>query len=289
MKRVALIFLSALFVLFVAITFLKSRSSDTSAENGASEKTLAEKEKILSFWELYRQATAHRHAGRWQEAAADYQKALALNDRHEDALYYLGNIHLELGEFDGAEKAWKRLVQVNPHSARAHFQLGDLYLSLEREKPPDIEAARIEYRRALEINKEETGPVLRLGQIALIQGNLTEAQNYFDAVIGSNFKSVEAHFLNGYTAWKKGDSQKALNLLSHAAKHSQSEKPVQGVPGEGDTKTGQALGMSARQTLFQAHFQGLPELDEAGLSQQMEAKYQALDAFLEEIRKKMKT
>ena len=246
MKKIIFIFISVLFVLFVTITLLKSPSSPVNSESDDSEKMLVEKEKIQRFWVNYRQATEHRIAGRKKKAAVDYQRALMLNDQHEDALYYLGNIYLDLGDIEGAEKVWKRLVQINPNSARTYFQLGDLYLIIEQNTLFNIQLAEVEFQRALEINKEETAPLLRLGQIALIHSNLSDARSLFEAVTASNFKSVEAYFLDGYIAWKKGDKQKALNLLVQAAEASRPVEPTHGVLGEGDTKSGNAHGLPER-------------------------------------------
>lgn len=285
MKRVFFIILSLLLVLFVAITLLKHRSSEVNSENSGVEKTITEKKKIQRFWEIYRQATEHRIAGNYQEAAEEYSRALRLNNRHEDTLYYLGNMYLELGEFREAEKAWKRLVQINPNSARAHFQLGILYLNFEQKEFFNIKSAEVEFKRALEINKEETGPLLRLGQIALIRGDLPEAQHYFNAVIGSNYRSVEAHFLNGYITWKTGNSRKALSLLEKAVKYSRPLEPVKGILSEGDTKQGRSSGMPNRYPIFQNHLRDLSELDESILPQQMDVRYQKLESLLNRIRK----
>jgi tetratricopeptide (TPR) repeat protein len=292
MKRVFFTILAGLLVLFIITLAFKFESSNVENEQGDDEKKIVEKEKIQRFWKIYRQAREHRIAGRLKEAAEDYQTALVLNDQHEDALYYLGNVSLELGRFKDAEKAWKRLVEVNPNSARAHFQLGDLYLCLEREEFFNVASAEAEFRQALEINREETGALLRLGQIALIRGNLSEAGRYFDAVTASNYQSVEAHFLKGYIAWKKGNWQKALALLGKAVKYSRPSKPVKGVLGEGDTKSGRPLSLSERthcRPLFYTHVKDLSGLDESSLSQQMEGRYQKVDAFLEQVRSKVQS
>jgi tetratricopeptide (TPR) repeat protein len=286
MKKNFLIFFSALLVLVAIIAFLKTRSPQEGSANGADAKTLAEKERIKRFWEIYRDATAHRMAGRTPEAAAGYREALALNGEHEDALYYLGNMCLDLGEYKTAEESWQRLAQINPHSARAHLQLGNLYLNVEQQKFFNLNNAEREFQQALQINQEETGPLLRLGHIALIRGDLPNAQHFFDAVIATNFKSVEAHFLSGYVAWKTGNLSKAKNMFSEAIKHYETEKPVQGVLSEGDTKTGRAHVALERQTLFQPYFGDLAGLDETSAAPQMQARYRKLAAFVELIRKK---
>jgi len=292
MKRVAVVILSVLLVLFAAVTILKISSSRNESTSNDSDKTSAEKEKIRKFWQTYRQATQFRLAGEAEKAAATYRQALAFNDRHEDALYYLGNIYLDLGEFARAEQAWKRLVQINSRSSRAHFQLGRLYLCVEQPEFFNLDAAEREFRRALEINKEETGPTLRLGQVALLRGNLPLARRYFEAVTRSNHMSVEAHFLASYLAWKDGDVQRASAFLARAKEHAGPLKPVEGASGEGDTKTGKALSTSTRSNcrdLFLPYVENLSEGDGANLSSQAESRYRELDSFLNEIRGKIRS
>ena len=283
MKKPVLIFGAVLLVFLAAITLLKSRPAPVDPSGDADAHTVAEKGEIHRFWALYRQATDHRTAGRLEDAAEAYRKALALNDRHEDALYYLGNMHLELEEFAEAQEAWERLAYLNPNSARAHARLGDLYLCSEQGTLFDLEAAKAAFTRAMDINKEETGPLLRLGQIALIQGNLPEAQSYFDAVTGSNFKSVEAYFLKGYIAWKQGAARRAEALFAEAVRQAQPNEPPQGVLGEGDTKTNlMASGASSCQA-FLPYLDDLARVQETLHALAINQRYQELDRFLEQI------
>lgn len=244
MRKSVYVFLAILIAGFVAITLWKSQPASVGA-NETETMTMAEKERIQRFWATYRTATELRLTGRLEEAAETYREALALNDRHEDAWYYLGNMHLELGERAGALRAWERLRSLNPHSARAHAQLGDLHLCNPADTYFDVDSAETAFMRALSINKEESGPVLRLGQVALLRGDLDRAQYYFDAVIGSNFKNVEAYVLNSYVAWKRGDHGRAARLLAQAREHTEPAAPPEGVLGEGDTRPGTALQVSA--------------------------------------------
>ena len=288
MKRTLFVFFSALCVLLIAVALLKNRAAQEPSASGADVKTLAEKERVLRFWEIYRAATDQRLAGRTKEAAESYRNALALNDKHEDALYYLGNMCVELGDYKTAEAAWQRLAQANPHSARAHLQLGNLYLNFDQKEFFNLDRAEEEFQQALLINQEETGPVLRLGHVALLRGDLPRAKKYFDAVIATNFKSVEAHFLNGYVAWKIGNALTAETMFQEAIKFSQADKPVQGVLSEGDTKSGRAHTLPEtpkRQALFEPYFGDLAELEEASVPQQMPARYGKMEALLNQMRK----
>lgn len=292
MKKTFILSLSSLLALFAIVTIIKMRSAEEDSSRNASGKSSAEKERIVKFWEVYRQATALRIEGKVEEAAAAYREALVFNDKHEDALYYLGSLCLELGEFENAEKNWKRLIEVNPHSARAHARLGDLYLCVEREEYFNLAAAEAEFKRAQEINKEETGLPLRLGEVALLAGDLAEARHYFETVINMNPKSAEAHFLKGYLAWQQGNAREAAALFAKAVEHARvAPKPPHGVMGEGDTKTGRVLAtpMKARcSTPFQNDSARLAELSDAVFVQEMQARYAKLHERLEQIWQRIK-
>lgn len=272
-------------LLFVLITYFRvqSRPVDTALDSAGA--TVGAKAGILEFWETYRRATEHRVAGRTGDALDAYSRALELNPRHEDALYYLGNMQLELGHYEGARSAWERLVEVNPSSSRAHSRLGDLFACMETGAPRDLSRAEAEFHRALEINREETGPLLRLGEVGLIQGNLSEAVKNLDAVIGSNSHSVEGHFLRGYVAWKQAQPARASAFFGKAvelARAAQPAQPVQNLPGEGDTKRGLApmVTQTSRCRLLLAQPDSLSRVDGASLSAPMNELYRRLDVRL---------
>lgn len=289
MKAPVLIIASVVLILFVAISLLKEQPNAFNSEDDGKKLTAEDKARIQGFWEIYRQAREQRLAGQLGEAHKSYESALTLNPDHEDALYYLGNVSLLLGYPKQAQNAWKRLAKVNTKSTRAHFQLGDLYLNIEYPKLFNTEKAEAQYRLALEINKEESAPHLRLGHVALIRGDMQKAVEHFDDVIGSNFTSVEAYFLKGYVAWKEGHEEDALTFLKSARKYSKPIKPVQGVLGEGDTKPGgliQQLDLSEQGSMFFPYFANISETAESDISPKtMADKYLRLNRFLEEIKK----
>jgi hypothetical protein len=278
-------FVIAVAILFAGVTFLKSRSSDTQGSLDSVSMSDEDRDRIRRFWEVYRLATDHRIAGRSAEAAEQYRGALTLNPEHQDALYYLGNMQLALGDLTAAEQAWQRLLEIDPTSARAHSQLGTLYFCVGEEEPLQPEKAAAEFQRALAIYTEETGPLLHLGEIALVQGHLENARYYFDAVIGSNFSSVEAHFYEGYIEWTTGDRAQAAELLAAAIRFAEPPEPVEGVLGEGDTREGAAPMVSTpvRCEGMQTLVGELVESD-GGVARQVEPVYRKFDEFLEEVR-----
>lgn len=198
-----------------------------------------ERQRVLDFWQRQNAATAARAGGDLAGAARLYQEALSLDPRHEDALYYLGQCRRELGEPEAARAAFERLVEVNPQSARGQLALGALLASPDPKEPMDLAQAERHLLRAHEINGEETGPLVRLGEIALVTGRAAEAGRWLESALRTNPKSLEAAFLAGYLGWDAGrDPAPLARRVQEAARV---ERPTQGVLGEGDRRDAQRV------------------------------------------------
>ncbi len=259
-----------------------SSEAESSVAGSSDSLTLSEKEEIQTFWTHYRQATKDRIAGSWQEAAAGYTRAIELNDRHEDALYYLGNMYLELAEYPQAEECWSRLLEVNPSSPRAHFQLGKLYLNLDAENFFNLDQAADKFQKTIEVNKDFLQPVLHLAQISLIRGDYADCKEKLEVVLGSNEKSIEALFLLGYLAFKQGDPERAVLSFKKARELSKPQAPTQDVKGEGDTKTGKSLERAINQSIFSEYFKDL-KLQDGVIEDEMKLSYSRLNDFITQL------
>jgi tetratricopeptide (TPR) repeat protein len=198
-----------------------------------------DRERVQRFWALYREASAFRIAHDIQRAADGYARALELNPRHEDALYYAGSMRVELGDYAAAADAWRRLLAVNPNSARTHSQLGGLYACLDREAPFELDSAEWHLQRAHELNKEENGPLLHLAEVALLRGDRGSTRGYLGAVLKNDVSNASAHFYMGYLALRDKDLTRAREELRRASTSpAAAPKPKGAASGEGDTKLG---------------------------------------------------
>jgi tetratricopeptide (TPR) repeat protein len=198
----------------------------------------ADRARIQDFWRLYRAATAARVAGHVQAAERSYAAALELNPEHEDVLYYLGGMRLELGDWAAAAGAWRRLASLNANSARTQSQLATLYLCLEPGAPFQLDSAEAHLRRAHEINKEENGPILRLGEVALLRHDSASARRYFQTVLATHANNGPARFYTGYLEWKTGNVARAREEFARGSSAAVTREAVAGVASEGDTKSG---------------------------------------------------
>lgn len=197
------------------------------------------RQRELTFWRLYRAATAHRVSGDVAAAISRYDSALALKPDHGDALYHAGNAAFELGDYADAESRWRQLLAVDGSNARAHAQLGALYSCARPGAPLDLDRARHELQQALAMNRAETGPQLRLGEIALLTGDVESASRHLDAVRRTNARSVAAHFLGGYLLWRADQPAEAQSALEQAVAAATGQHGDRSASAEGQTKRGQ--------------------------------------------------
>lgn len=265
------------FILFLGIISSCTQKKSIESEQGKRDTSQMsiEKQKIKAFWDTYRIAQKYRVNGQWEEAAINYEKALELDNNHEDARFNLGNMYLELKHYEKAEKCWLAIVEKNPKSTRSHMQLGRLYFSFERVETFDIDKAKNEFLISSAINKVVTGPLMLLGHVALVEGANKTALDYFQAVAGSDTKNVEAHFLSGYIYWKNGNFGKSRQMLEKAIGYSLPEKAVKGVLSEGDTKDGVSYLRPINESIFHAYFKNLYESQNKDI--QLKKLYQGLD------------
>jgi tetratricopeptide (TPR) repeat protein len=236
-----------------------------------------ERARVEQFWALMRRASDLRVAGKYAEALPVYASALALNPAHADALYYAGTLQLELGDFAAAERSWRRMLAADPHSARALSQMGALFLCLDRGAPLEPDSADKYLRAARDVNRENTGPLLHLGESALIRGDRRRALELFRAVLATHQSSPQARFYVGYLAFKSGDETGALREFQ-LARAAPPVAAVAGATNEGDTKTGAALRPTRRRC---GQLEGLTVGLSAGeASATMRERYARLDSLL---------
>ncbi len=73
-----------------------------------------------------------QNAGRLEEAASEYERALGLHANVPPALVRLGQVYLALGQIEAAEDVLGRALQLDPASTSAYAVLGEVYLAQQR-------------------------------------------------------------------------------------------------------------------------------------------------------------
>ncbi len=191
--------------------------------------------RTLAFWDAYNGARAAFAKGDFAASIAAYRKALEIDPRHEDCRYALGNLLLERGDRAEAKAEFEALLKIQPRSQRGHGALGDLLADPASGPLRDLAAARKNYESAGGIYTEETGWVVRSGEVVLATGDAAGAERTFRKVLISNPHSFQALYFLGYLASRQKRNEAEGTRLFDAAFAALGPQ-ASPAPGEGDVK-----------------------------------------------------
>ena len=92
---------------------------------------------------------ALRDKGQWDEAMAEYRKALQIKPDNAEAHNNLGNALYDKGQLDEAITEYRKALQIKPDYAEAHNNLGNAL-----SEKGQLDEAMTEYRKALQIQPD---------------------------------------------------------------------------------------------------------------------------------------
>ncbi|MFQ5524647.1 MAG: FG-GAP-like repeat-containing protein [Thermoanaerobaculia bacterium] len=195
-----------------------------------------DRERTLEFWKTQRAAMdAMKRDGDLDRATDLFTKALELNPEHGDSRYYLANLLWTRGDRKRALDELDTLRHRDPLSHRAAKQWGVLR-ALSARSPADLDAASQALERAVEINSEETGGLLALGEVSLLRGETEEARQQLEWACRSNPRAVGGFFLRAFIANRNGDPELSAELLRAAQTARGPEWKPEGAAAEGDVR-----------------------------------------------------
>ncbi len=197
------------------------------------------------FFSLVKQAGRQRIAGELGAAEATYREALQIWPGHWDCLYYLGNTLLELGREAEAMAQLETLVAHRPQSSRGWMQIGRIRLPGGDPALDDLAAAKAAFLRCNAINREESEPSVQLGVVALLEGDLELADDYFADAAMHNSRSVPARWYRGWIAYQRGERSDAGAHLRAARGLAEARGAGGSTSNEGDTAAGGAMTAAA--------------------------------------------
>ena len=229
---------------------------------------------LVQFWAKQHAAMdAMKREQNFPKAAQFFREALAINHNHEDSHYYLANCLAAQGDVASAVAELDALIRINPQNHRAYQRKGEL-LAASAASRDQLLAATQALNTALKLNSEETGTLTLLGEVSLAQGDLSEAERSLAHVCQANPRAVNAWFLRGYVAWRKGDIRNAAIMLTNARKSLGPDWKPSGAVLEGDVQR-RMYSESGFLGLFEEQWNGSPD---------PAAAYARLDAYLRRFR-----
>lgn len=109
----------------------------------------------------------YRNLKRYDEAAAQFRRALARDPQFVQAYNWLGRIAMDQGNYEGAEETFERYIRLAPDEPRPYNSLGVLYLHQGRYE----EAARL-FEQALARDPRFVESRDNLARVGILQANL---------------------------------------------------------------------------------------------------------------------
>jgi tetratricopeptide (TPR) repeat protein len=147
----------------------------------------------------YNLGLALRAAGQEQEAAAEFERTLALQPNHGFAFFELGKGELLASRWTEAARYFDAAVQADPHFVAARVNLGRALTELGR-----TAEALAQYEAALA--DEPGAPDIRTNQAALLiqVGRVGEGSAILREVLANSPELAEAHYHLGLALTKSG-------------------------------------------------------------------------------------
>lgn len=130
-------------------------------------------------WELLGEACLSM-PGKKREALDAFTKAATINPASGDALYKIGKVSTETGDYERGYVALKKMLTLYPEHVMGLAALGDV--SVYRGQYAEAEKS---YKRALLLQPDALGLLKSLGNLAMVKGEFVEARGYF-----SKFDSI---------------------------------------------------------------------------------------------------
>jgi tetratricopeptide (TPR) repeat protein len=159
-------------------------------------------------------AIAYYGNNQYDKAEAAFLRAVELNPSWAGGYSGLANIYMFSDRRDLAKAQQNALKGTNlmPNSAGAHILLGDTYRAQN-----NFQKAAEEYKKAIQLDDKAAEGYYKLGHANLFLGNINEARkNYNDAGERDSRKSF-AEMLAACTYAYEGDSKKTMKQLMTAA------------------------------------------------------------------------
>ncbi|MBE7556635.1 MAG: tetratricopeptide repeat protein [Anaerolineales bacterium] len=134
---------------------------------------------------------AYTDAGQWEQAQAAFQKAIELDPNFQSAYANLGVVYYQLGQLDLSASQYQKALELDPTDGDVAYNLGALYLqqALLKGNPPDpdsVKQAVDQLQQAIELDPDLAEPYFSLGVAYKALNQKTEAIQAFETFLARN-------------------------------------------------------------------------------------------------------
>ncbi|MSP24509.1 MAG: tetratricopeptide repeat protein [Myxococcales bacterium] len=171
-------------------------------------------ERLPNSFELHMaQGDVALNAGRLEEAALRFGKALAIDEQNLAATFRLAVTHRRDRQFDKAKQLYEKVAKTDPNYPGLALEWGLLF-----EETNEGERALKMYEAALKKAPNDIDLMLRVGSTQVIGGRGKAAIPLLQKVYNSRRNSAEVNHFLGRAHLLEGDAAKALTYLRAATR-----------------------------------------------------------------------
>ncbi len=158
----------------------------------------------VEFYRLFDRAQELSDNGRFDEAIAEWKKAVDISPKDAKANNNLGKALAEKGLLDEAIAHYRKALEANSEYAKAHTNLG-----IALAKKGNLDEATAHLQKAVEISPKFAEAQNSLGRALAEKGKPDEALVHFRKAVEVNPRYAEAHTNLGRALAEKGDTAAA--------------------------------------------------------------------------------
>ena len=176
------------------------------------DREMAPGEEVMHQIELrYNRAQVHGMSGRLEEALADYNAVMQIDDTLSDHYFNRGNILRRLGRTEEAIADYQSALQLEAPFAEGYYNLADARQELGLE-----DQAVADFSRAIELDPEYVAARLARASLLADRGETSAAMD--DVLAGLEQEPGNAHLLSlrGRLLAEQGDTEAARQALDAA-------------------------------------------------------------------------
>jgi len=148
----------------------------------------------------------------YSQAEKYYQQALERDPASTDGLNGLMNVYLAQKQIDLAVAAANAQLAKVPDSSAFHDLLGTTLFNDQK----DMKGAEAEFKRAAELDKNNSDALVKLGQVQAAEGSADQAIATYQQSLNNNPREVRFYILIGELFESKRDREKAKQMYQKA-------------------------------------------------------------------------
>jgi tetratricopeptide (TPR) repeat protein len=175
------------------------------------DESIYKEERVASNISNY--ATAYNNRGnffkdmgRYDDAIAEYKKAICADPKRLISYYNIGMIYNDLGKTQQAISEFNKIIQLDPNDAKGYYGLGLVY-----QKMGDIDRAIKAYEKAASLDPERDFIHINLGSAYISKGKLNDAVAAFQKAIAISPQNIAAIYNLGIAYSQLGKRLEAIS------------------------------------------------------------------------------